>query len=158
MDRCPIPKFLKHLKVFASLPVPFFVKRFKETPDFRVVDPENAALCLQKHLCGICGRKLGLYCYFIGGPKSKQSRLFADVPMHQECARYSMQACPFLRGDKTYSSRPIPEGVQDSGIMDTSGRPETMFILRAKTKAVALTSINGHPVITVPGFYGCETF
>jgi hypothetical protein len=54
----PIPTHLQHLPVFAGLPVPYFVKWIDGKPDFRIMDPERVANCVNNHLCGICGKKL----------------------------------------------------------------------------------------------------
>ncbi len=73
-----IPEFLAHLKIYGGYPVPFTQLWASGAPDFRAVDMEHCARCLRDKLCAICGRRLGEYCYFIGGPFSKKNRLFVD--------------------------------------------------------------------------------
>src|SRR5258708_29133017 len=76
-----IPKFLAHLKTYGGYPVPFTQLWALGKPDFRAVDMEHCARCLRDKLCAICGRRLGEYCYFIGGPLSKKKPLFLDPAM-----------------------------------------------------------------------------
>ena len=76
-----IPEFLAHLKIYGGYPVPFTQLWASDKPDFRAVDLEHCARCLRDRLCAICGRRLGEYCYFIGGPLSKKNRLFVDPAM-----------------------------------------------------------------------------
>jgi hypothetical protein len=153
-----IPDFLTHLPTFAGMPVPFTATWYGAKPDFRVVDPNKVALCLRKHLCGVCGRRLGDWCYFIGGPQSKDSKLFNDPPMHIQCARFSSKACAYLNGTRQgYSDRPIPAmTARDENVVPI--RPPEMYILRAKTSKVGITNYRGSMYITVPSIYGVEAF
>ncbi len=70
-----IPEFLAHLKTYGGYPVPFTQLWASGMPDFRAADMEHCARCLRDKLCAICGRRLGEYCYFIGGPSNAQSSL-----------------------------------------------------------------------------------
>src|SRR6266849_10366549 len=70
-----IPEFLAHLKTSGGYPVPFTQLWASGMPDFRAADMEHCARCLRDKLCAICGRRLGEYCYFIGGPSNAQSSL-----------------------------------------------------------------------------------
>ncbi len=74
-----ISDFLARLPLFGEYPVPFMQMWIGGKPDFRVVDPENPLKCIQEKICALCGVKLGEFC-FIGGPLSKQNRLFGDPP------------------------------------------------------------------------------
>lgn len=64
--------------------------------DFRVVNPRRRRRCAREGLCGVCGKKLGYWMVFIGGPRSAENRVFSDPPMHEECAKYALEVCPFL--------------------------------------------------------------
>lgn len=94
----PIPARMGHLPVDRrGYPVPFFVKRVKGLePDFRVMCEEAAKRALRARLCWVCGGQLGRHLAFVGGPRSEASGLYADLPSHLECARFSAQACPVL--------------------------------------------------------------
>src|SRR5260221_3248361 len=75
-----IPKFLAHLKTYGGYPVPFTQLWASGMPDFRAADMEHCARCLRDKLCAICGRRLGEYCYFIGGPRKAQRSLRRRAP------------------------------------------------------------------------------
>ena len=146
-----IPNFLAHLPTHKGLPVPFTQAIFNGVPDFRTVDPNKSIQCVEEQLCAICGRKLGERSYFIGGPRSKASRLFTDPPMHQKCAEFASQVCPFVSGHKeNYSDRAInPEMVKVQEMVSTH-RPEQMYILVAWTKKSELVR-NGQSVFIHAG-------
>src|SRR5258708_34080258 len=71
-----IPEFLAHLKTYGGYPIPFTQLWAYGKPGFRAADMEHCARSLRDKLCSICGRRLGEYCYFIGGPLSKKKRVF----------------------------------------------------------------------------------
>ncbi len=143
-----IPQFLAHLKTYGGYPVPFAQLWHVGTPDFRAVDSEHCARCLRDKLCAICGRRLGEYCYFIGGPLSKKSRLFVDPAMHKQCAEFASQTCPFLSGQKLEYSNPSAE-YKDALLtkVPMAPRPDTMFIMRTCTKKVRAVTVNGKTMI-----------
>lgn len=67
-----------------------------EGHDFRIVIVERVQECVTKKLCGVCGKPLGYWIAFVGGPLSIKNRAFVDPPMHTECALYAVQVCPFM--------------------------------------------------------------
>lgn len=70
MSTCPVKrvfKFLNHLATFAGFPVPHGVKWIDGKPDFRQVDEDRWLEAAQKKLCGVCGKRLGEYAWYIGG-------------------------------------------------------------------------------------------
>src|SRR5258706_4067349 len=95
-----IPEFLAHLKTYGGYPVPFTQLCATGTPDFRAVDLEHCARCLRDKLCAICGRRLGEYCYFIGGALAKKKRLFVEPAVHKPCAEIVSHTCPTVSGLK----------------------------------------------------------
>src|SRR5258708_16723809 len=101
-----IPEFLAHLKTHGGYPVPFTQLWAYGKPDFRAVDMEHCARCLRDKLCSICGRRLGEYCYFIGGPTSKKKRPFLDPTVHTQYARVSPPPRPRLNGPKLEQYNP----------------------------------------------------
>lgn len=117
-------------------------------PDFRVVDPERVDKCVEDKLCAICGKRLGEYCIFVGGPLSKVNHLFVDPPMHPVCAEFASQTCPFLSGRKDeYSQRLVDESVVRVEAMAANVRPEVMYILKTRTKTVRRVSVGGSLLI-----------
>jgi hypothetical protein len=143
-----IPAFLSHLKIYNGYAVPFIQMWIDGKPDFRVVDPAKVLECVNKSLCAICGVKLGEFCYFIGGDLSKDNQLFADPPMHEQCAEFASKTCPFVSGKRQeYSNRPVDTTVARIEVMASSVRPKQMYILRTRTKKIGLVNVNGRPMI-----------
>lgn len=77
-------------------PIPHTVQWVNGKPDFRVIDQAKWVDAVVNHKCGICGQTLEGQMAFVGGPISIKNRLFADLPMHKECAEYAVQVCPFI--------------------------------------------------------------
>lgn len=83
-----------------GLPIPYITMRDKKTnkPLFTVNDAKMVKRCLLHNRCGICGGKLGETIFFVGGPAAAfhPNGAYSDPPMHEECAVYALQVCPFL--------------------------------------------------------------
>lgn len=106
-------------------------------------------------LCGICGSSIDQYGWmcFIGSELSAQSREFSDPPMHQECAYYAAQVCPYLAGTKR-EFRPGPtktEGAEDSMTfkMDEIKRPARMCVYKCKSYEVIYVADGKVPICVV---------
>lgn len=96
-------------------PIPWMVATDSSgQPDFRVTDQKRWVAAVKLRCCSMCGERMGRHLAFIGGPKSFESRLFTDLPMHKDCATYAIQVCPFLAApNMKYAERlPSMEGVQ----------------------------------------------
>jgi hypothetical protein len=132
-----IPSCLAHLDTFAGMPVPFIVEYVDGKPDFRKTDLDKLKRCIQFHLCGVCGKKLTLSCYWIGGPGSLISHYFTDHAMHLECAQWASKLCPFLSGRRWHYRGDLPT----SNLHDNSGRPKRNFIMRGFTSAISLRPV-----------------
>src|SRR3954470_18037641 len=79
-----------------GFPVPWFCAWIDDKPDFRVVDSEKLKCAVVGRQCFLCGLPLGRYMCFAVGPMCTLNRVSAEPPSHQSCARYAVQACPFL--------------------------------------------------------------
>jgi len=77
-------------------PVPYFVAWIDGKPDHRIVDPAKFRVCVRKGRCWICGRNLGKFATFTIGPMCVVNKISGEPPAHQECAKFAVQACPFL--------------------------------------------------------------
>src|SRR6266478_3893001 len=133
-------------------PVPFTQLWVNGTPDFRAVDMERWAQCLEEKLCGICGKRLGEFCYFIGGPLSRDNKLFSDPSMHETCAEFASRTCPFLSGKKLeYSDKPVDH--RDAVILKApmAPRPDRMFIMRTRTRKIRGVTADNSYLIQVTG-------
>ncbi len=148
MKQTEIPAFLAHLKIYNGFPVPFIQLWAASKPDFRAVNTEHCARCLRDKLCAICGRRLGEYCYFIGGPLSKKNRLFVDPAMHKQCAEFASSVCPFVSGQRQeYATRPVNKNVARTEEMASAVRPEVMYILKTRTGKFKPARVNGRQMI-----------
>jgi hypothetical protein len=147
--RLAIPVFLAHLPVYNGLPVPFTQAIIDGVPDFRATDSEKILLCVEHKLCAICGHRLGEYAYFIGGPISRKNHLFTDPAMHSKCADFAARICPFVSGRTSgYSARPIDETKLAVEPMVSAARPQTMYVLRTRTKSIKAVKM-GNAVFAV---------
>lgn len=148
-----IPKFLSHLPVHQGLPVLFTAMWIDGVPDFRIVDHDKKRICVNEHLCAICGKRLGEYLWLVGGPSSLEgSSLFMDPPQHEHCARYAIETCPFLSGRTTESNRvkPLPTALECPYISPT--RSEKIGMRRAKS--IELVNYKGYALIHVTRWSG----
>lgn len=129
-----IPPFLQHLPVYGEYPVPFTVFYRNGKPDFRITDRDKQIQCVTENLCAICGKKMTRF-WFIGGPKSIDSGMFTDGPMHRECAEFSAKTCPFLSGKRVETSHRPAEGTETEVIVINEEvdqhRPEKMGLREA---------------------------
>ena len=92
-------------------------------PDFSLTSEEKRMTVIRSRLCAICGQSLDYWMFFIGGEKSMESRYFADPAMHEECARYSIQVCPFLRGDIQKYREKINRELHEKFVVRDLGMP-----------------------------------
>ena len=143
MSTCPFHKLLRGLRVFAGLPVPVTAQWIDGKPDFRQTDQVQMIRCVKFGLCGVCGGKLGLSSYWIGGPLCQRNRFFADAAMHRECAEESMRLCPFLNGLRQDYRGDLPHVAGQ----DATARPSRMFLMRGLTAAMGWREVNGDPLI-----------
>lgn len=94
------PAAFAGMRVHADTPVPYAQAWNGSAPDWSKVDPVKMRECIRDRLCGVCGKQLGYWLALIGGNNSVAHRVFADPPMHEECAVWSVRHCPHLRGIK----------------------------------------------------------
>lgn len=118
MTTVEIPKRMRKLeRDRRGYPIPKSVFRDSTgKPHFQISDQTELRRLLKFDLCGMCGAKLKPSRWFVGGPKSAfyvQGAYF-DPPMHDECAHYALQVCPYLAAP-TYSKR-----IEDKTIKDGS--------------------------------------
>ncbi|MEJ6847495.1 hypothetical protein V3589_14905 [Sinorhizobium fredii] len=99
-------------------PVPYFVEWVDGKPDFRVMNQQHLVDAIKFARCWICGEKLGRYKAFVIGPMCCINRISAEPPSHYDCARFAVEACPFLtRPMAKRNTRAMPDGSWTAGIM-----------------------------------------
>ncbi len=118
-------------------------------PNYRAQDSAKCSLALREGLCGMCGQKLGKQFAFVGGPISIKNRLFADLPMHESCAVYAMQACPFIAAPKFAYLSSEATGLSVNPLV-SDARPERFGI--GITNKMKLVTIQWQTVIRAGRF------
>lgn len=114
-------------------PVPFFTGYIDGNPDLRTSDQRKVRMCAQGRLCGVCGTALGYWIAFVTGPVGCENRYTSEPPLHPECARYSLQACPHLSSEraKATADGKIPGTVSPVG--GIKGRPDKLGLYLCRT-------------------------
>ncbi len=97
----PIPLRMRHLDLdHRGFPIFYIAQRDPNSGRamFAVNDSLKQRECAEKDLCEICGTKLFRGRWFIGGPLSAfhPKGAYNDAAMHDECAHYSLNVCPWL--------------------------------------------------------------
>lgn len=118
--------------------------------DFRVMNLTNHLRCARERLCMICGRKLGYWLTFIGGPMCLKNRVFGDGPMHRACAEYSLRVCPYLTiGSMDYKNAPsgkVPNTKTDPNVI--LKKPKKMLLYTTREFKL-INGGGGKPVFRV---------
>ena len=92
-------------------PIPYFVQMVLGQPDFRYSDPKKKAVCRKWKKCWICGDFLFSNDFWvITGPIGLRNQTVSDEPMHEECARFSLIACPHMQYQKAERKTELFEG------------------------------------------------
>lgn len=93
----PLPDHMKGLPIDdRGYPIPFFVQWVHGKPDFRLLDKEKFIRAVKSKLCSVCGKPLGRFKSFVGGPMNVLQKISGEPPLHHDCAIFSVRACPFL--------------------------------------------------------------
>jgi hypothetical protein len=112
--------------------------------DFTITDPVIWMRFVQTRLCGVCGVPLGAHKAFVGGPLSMANRVFYDLPMHRECAEYSLRVCPYLAAPRFAHRRKVPDGVHVIAVASDT-RPNEFGLAIARN--YHLVEVNGDVVL-----------
>lgn len=118
-----IPKNMRGLKKLKSgTSIPFFVPVIDGKHDFRVMDPEAFRKACMLNLCWICGKKMGRFCTFVGGPLVAAQEISSEPPSHPECATFAAKVCPYMNGAEIRRNH-LPEHTKPSahGVDENSG-------------------------------------
>jgi hypothetical protein len=108
-----VPPKMQHLPINEKgYVVPWFVAQIEPGKwDFRAIGPGKVRQAVKDDICWLCGRRLGVYKTFTIGPMCSVNRVSAEPPSHKTCARYAVQACPFLSQPKMVrNEKDMPEG------------------------------------------------
>lgn len=122
-----------------GLPLPYMTG---DTGDFRIIDRERWEEIVTRRLCGICAQELDYWIAFVGSQGNVDTRVFLDPGMHVECARYSIEACPFLS---------LPHARRSGRALPADGRVYTAPPVRERPPRMALYLTRGFEITVHPG-------
>lgn len=107
-----VPERMKRFPLWKGrYPIHFTVAKARDgTPIFREVSRSRQVEAEKKGLCHLCGLTLWAPYWFIAGDKEVEQKSLTDGPMHEECARYAIAACPFLANPNYRGNHDVREG------------------------------------------------
>jgi hypothetical protein len=162
----PIPFHMRSLpRDTRGFPIPAMVQYDDAgKPLFPVIDMEKWGKLARDRGCGICGKAMHRGYWFVGGPKAIENRIFTDLPMHRECAVFSLKVCPYLALPRfRYILRDVtlPDGKVVNVNNDVSTqRPERFGLALTPHYRMALLASdvnpNGSPVLQAAPFDSVE--
>lgn len=143
-----IPDYFVGMRLHGAVPVPFTVLWVNGVPDYTRVDQARWLQAVHRRLCAVCGRRLGWWVTFAGSEESVSARMFGDPAMHDECLRWSLEACPFLiRHEKLaiYVTRTFQAvRLRDGSMLVAAGRARSIeWLERPALESVAPSADNG---------------
>lgn len=138
----PIPILMSDLPVDSrGYPIPYFVPIVNGKPDFRYQDHKKRDVCLKHKKCSVCGNALFHKSFwFISGPLGLANKVASDAPMHEDCARYSLNVCPhliFYKAERRSEGNGVPGQIRE--------KPENIFLVKADQVNVIIRQ--GHKYI-----------
>lgn len=155
MKNIPIPLRLQSFPLYRGMLVHFTVfVNDDSVPDFRIVHEENRRKCMKDGLCALCGQELEVLLVFFGGPLCERNRYFIDGPMHEDCARYAIQVCPYLAMSTwEHSTRELPKPPEGTAIRD-------LDMVQNSRPRMAMFYTDGYKIISYQGnlLYAAEPF
>jgi hypothetical protein len=125
----PIPATMEHLPLDErGYPIPYFPPIVNGKPDFRYQDAKKRDACLKYKKCSVCGNPLkAKQFWFITGPMGLVNKIVSDAPMHEECARFSINVCPHIAFHKAERRTPDGQGIPGA----VREKPDSLFLIRA---------------------------
>lgn len=120
-----IPDRLKRFPLWRGLPIFYTVSRDEHgDPMWKSLDSRRQMEASAKNLCHLCGQRLSVPQYWICGPLEVRDKIVSsNGPMHEECARFAIAACPFL-------SNPHYESRTDLSKLDGFDSPEVQKVMK----------------------------
>jgi hypothetical protein len=70
--------------------------------DFRGQHRARAEMAITRQLCQVCGTRLRRPIVLLGPEEQLNLLMFAEPPLHPECAVYTSHACPMVAGRMTH--------------------------------------------------------
>lgn len=105
LDEADWPERIKRMPKYKGLPRLYTAIEVDGVVDFATTDMARWLRCIAERRCGVCGDVIHTRRFWmIGGPESVGHHAFFDPPMHEECAAWSFDNCPFINGSINYQS------------------------------------------------------
>ncbi|GAB3156453.1 hypothetical protein GCM10027258_62910 [Amycolatopsis stemonae] len=109
----PIPARCAHRPTIGGRVIPWInVQLADGGVDFRSQHTARVRAALKARRCQVCAQPLTEPVVLLGGPTALRQLLFAEPPLHPECAVYTSRACPVVAGEATKAptGRRLSEG------------------------------------------------
>lgn len=144
----PVPPAIALLpKDRRGYPIPYSAEIKPDgTPDFTTINMMKWLKAYKFRLCGICGKSMHGRLFFIGGPLLVANRYSFDHPMHEDCARYSLQVCPFLSMLRAHYQK-LKEGREDRVTIATTSQEKPDQFALAKARSYTLEKVKGDALL-----------
>lgn len=149
IPKTPMPSRIAALPVDGrGYPVPWFVARVNGVPDFRVADAAKFIVAVKQKRCWVCGEQLGRMLAFPIGPMCIINRTISEPPCHFECAKWSVENCPFLVQPKMVRNDDnMPAGTVSPGGYGLKRNPGAVCIW--VTRSFEIFSHKGKALFTI---------
>lgn len=100
-----IPERLAARPVWRGFPIPYVTHvNSLGVPDFKVHDEKRKLKVALELLCQLCGSPLGDDINFLAFQQMVWRGRTGEPPLHDECARFALETCPFLAGGREYAT------------------------------------------------------
>jgi hypothetical protein len=126
--------------------VPWFVDcgPSGDKPDHRVVDGRKFYKAIKEQRCWLCGGALGRVKASVIGPMCAVNRITSEPPCHPQCARYAVQACPFLSQPRARrNERNLPEERREAAGLALDRNPGVSVIWESLVKSKPFSPQHG---------------
>ena len=126
--------------------VPWFVDTGPQgdKPDHRVVDGRKFYKAIKEQRCWLCGGHLGRVKASVIGPMCAVNRITSEPPCHPQCARYAVQACPFLSKPRARrNERNLPEDRREAAGMPLDRNPGVAVIWESLVASKPFNPMHG---------------
>lgn len=98
-----MPQRLAARPQWRGFPIPFTTLIDQDgKPNFKVTDIAAWHICVDESRCALCGDPLDYWVYYMGSKEHVEIEQFFDMAMHEECARYAAEVCPYIATGRAY--------------------------------------------------------
>lgn len=142
----PRPVEIEQLPVDArGFVVPWFVATGDDgQPDHRMIDGRKFTKAIREQRCWVCGGKLGRIKASVVGGMCAINVISSEPPSHPQCARYAVQACPFMsRPRARRNEKALPEDRREAAGIALDRNPGVVVIWESLHRSKPFTPMHG---------------